>query len=268
VPFALDYCRAVGTRLVGHVRRQAVGYLALFVALGGTAFAATTLPEEHVTGTSSAGPTISAGDLKRNSVTARAIRRNAVRGSEVKESTLGAVPRAQNSSLLDGNTLAQIRAGIDATTLGGTPRSGFYDATEVDARLPRAAETRSIGEQNFSSGTPVDRISVQLDAPRDGFAFVLGSGNVHPNATIAAGICTFEVFVPEIPQVGRAGTLNAGDTTKQYVSVAQSWVVPVPAGPSTFTLRFAINANVSDNCNAVLTAASSSLNAIWIPSAG
>lgn len=100
----------------------------------------------------------------------------------------------------------------------------------MHARLPRAAETRSTGEQNFSSGNPVDRISVQLDAPRDGFAFVLGSGNVHPSANIAAGICTFELFVPEIPQVGRAGTLKAPDTA--------------------------------------LSAAPSSLNAIWTPSAG
>lgn len=253
-----------------HVRRQAVGYLALFVALSGTTYAAVNLPNRSITGKKIARNTIAAGNLKTNAVTARAIRRNAVRGPEVLESSLGTVPSAADAATLGGNTLAQVRAGIDAATLGGTPRSGFYSTGDVDQRLPRAAETRSVGEQNFSAGNPVDRISVQLTAPRAGFAFVVGSGNVHPgaNITMANHQCAVEMFVPQIPQVGRVVSFKTGDTTIDYESLANSWIVPVDAGTHTFTLRLGINNNVSTNCTDQIASSSSSLNAIWLPDAG
>jgi hypothetical protein len=255
--------------LLDHLRRQAVGYLALFVALSGTTYAATTLPSDGHTRKASASAKIGARALKTNSVTARAIRRNAVRGSEVKESTLGLVPRAADSSLLGGSSLEQVRSGIDAASLGGTPRSGFYDASEVEARLPRAAEKRSTAEQGFSAANSIDRISVQLTAPRAGFAFVAFSGNVHPSGTIGAGQqCAIQMNVPEIPQVGRIVSFEAGDGNFDYESIAHTHIVPVPAGTSTFTLRLSINPNVSQNCTAAFSSASSSLNAIWIPNAG
>jgi hypothetical protein len=254
------------SRILDHARGQAIAYVALFIALSGTTYAATNIPDRSpVTGEATAAKKIGAKRLKTNSVTARAIRRNAVRGSEVKESSLGQVPSA---ALLGGSTLAQVRSGIDAAALGGTPRSGFYDSGQVDARLPRATEERTTGEQTFTSANPVDRISMDLTAPRDGFALVIASGTIHPNANIAAGTCNTEMFVPEIPQVGRVATFTAGDTTISYETITTSWIVPVEAGTSTFTLRFAINPNVSLNCATAFSAASSSLNAVWIPQAG
>jgi hypothetical protein len=257
------------SRILDHARRQAIAYVALFIALSGTTYAATSIPDRSpVVGEATASKKIGAKRLKTNSVTARAIRRNAVRGSEVRESSLGRVPRATAASLLGGSTLAQVRSGIDAAALGGTPRSGFYDSGQVDTRLPRATEERTTGEQTFSSGNPVDRISLDLAAPRDGFALVIASGTIHPNANIAAGTCNTEMFVPEIPQAGRVATFSAGDTTISYETIATSWIVPVEAGTSTFTLRFAINPNVSLNCATAFSAASSSVNAVWIPQAG
>jgi hypothetical protein len=257
-------------RLLEHVRRQAVGYLALFVALGGTTYAAVNIPNRSITGKKIARKTIAANNLKTNSVTARAIRRDAVRGDEVLESSLGRVPLAADATTLNGSTLEQVRAGIDATALGGTPRSGFYSTADVDARLPRTAETRSVGEQNFSAGNPIDRITVQLTAPRAGFAFVVASGNLHPaaNITLANHQCAAQMFVPEIPQVGRVVSFKTGDTTIDYESLANSWIVPVDAGTHTFTLRLSINNNVSTNCTDQISSSSSSLNAIWLPATG
>jgi hypothetical protein len=256
-------------RLLEHVRRQAVGYLALFVALSGTTYAAANLPDHSVTGEQIARRTIAGGNLKTNSVTARAIKRNAVRGSELLESSLGRVPRAGNAAKLGGSTLQQVRAGIDAAMLGGTPRSGFYSAAEVEARLPRAAETRSIGEQTFSSTTALDRITVELTAPRNGFALVLASGDVHPNATVtAAHQCTVEMSVPETLQPGRVVSFSGGDTSQEYHSPASSWIVPVGAGSHVFTLHLSINTNVSTNCNDVFSSGGSTLNAVWLPNAG
>ena len=260
-------------RLLHHVRGQAVGYLALFIALSGTTYAATTLPRDAGTRKASAALTkIGAKGLKTNSVTARAIRKNAVRGSEVKESTLGVVPRAADASLLGGSTLEQVRSGIDAASLGGTPRSGFFDSSQVQARLPRAAEQRSVGEDSFSAANPLEtRISVDLTAPRDGFAFVAFSTLVHPSGTIPGGPtqqCAIQVNVPEIAQVGRVATFETGDLSVEYETIAHTHIVPIAAGTATFSLRFSINPNVSQNCTSTFSSASTSLNAIWIPNAG
>jgi hypothetical protein len=71
--------------------------------------------------------------------------------------------------------------------------------------------------------------------------------------------------VSEIPQVGRLVTFDGGNTNIDDRSLASSWIVPVPAGTSTFTLHLAINAGVSNSCNDTLDSASSSLNAVWLP---
>jgi hypothetical protein len=274
-------------KLILHLRRQAVAYLALFVALSGTTYAAVNLPNHSVTGKKIARKTIKAGNLKTNAVNARAIRADAVRGDEVLESSLGTVPSAADAAKLGGSTLgqvrsgidaaklggsdlAQVRSGIDAAALGGTPRSGFYSSSDVDARLPRAAEQRSGGETNFSTGNPVDRISVQLTAPRAGFAFVAATANVHPLAdiTVANHHCAVEISVPEIPQVGRVGSLKTGDSSIDYELLAATWIVPVDAGTHTFTLRLGINSFVSANCSDQIAAGSSTIDAIWLPAAG
>jgi hypothetical protein len=58
------------TRLLNHVRRQAVGYVALLVALGGTSYAATSLPNGSV-GTA---------QLRNGSVTNTKLNRGAIGG--------------------------------------------------------------------------------------------------------------------------------------------------------------------------------------------
>jgi hypothetical protein len=80
-----------------------------------------------------------------------------------------------------------VRAGIDAATLGGTPRSGFYSSAEVDSWLPVAAEKRSTSEQGFTAASPIDRLSLGLTAPRAGHALVIASGEIHPGSTITPG---------------------------------------------------------------------------------
>lgn len=67
--------------------------LALFVALGGGAYAAT-----QVTG----------HDIRPHSLTARNYRANSVTGKAVKEKTLGIVPRAKDAVRLDGVTAERL----------------------------------------------------------------------------------------------------------------------------------------------------------------
>jgi hypothetical protein len=65
--------RAIGPRVRAHLRSQAVGYLALFVALGGTSYAAVRLP----------GNSVGAKQIAKNAVGASEIRPHAVGSSEI-----------------------------------------------------------------------------------------------------------------------------------------------------------------------------------------
>lgn len=73
------------------MRQNAVALLALFIALGGTAFAAAALPRNSV-GTK---------QLKKNAVTSVKIKNNKVTGADVDEATLGTVPDARHAARAD-----------------------------------------------------------------------------------------------------------------------------------------------------------------------
>jgi hypothetical protein len=85
-----------------------ISLLALFVALGGTTYAATNLPANSV-GTK---------QLKKNAVTTRKIKRGAVVASKINASGL-TVPNAAHATSADSATTAS-----HATTAGGAPPTG------------------------------------------------------------------------------------------------------------------------------------------------
>src|SRR5262245_60052903 len=75
-----------------------VAYLALFVALSGTAYAA-----NEWTGRNIVNGSIKSVDLGRNSVNGAKVENNSIKGADVLESSLGAVPAAaQASSVVPG----------------------------------------------------------------------------------------------------------------------------------------------------------------------
>jgi hypothetical protein len=88
-----------------------VSCLALFVALGGSAYAATQLKKNSV----------GSKQLKSNAVTTAKIKDGAITGSKVQLSTLGTVPSA--------TTATRATTAGNADTLGGTPSSGFLSST-------------------------------------------------------------------------------------------------------------------------------------------
>jgi hypothetical protein len=66
-------------RLLNHLRSQAIGYLALFVALGGTAYAVSLPPDS-----------VGTAQLKSSAVTTDKLKRDSVTSARVKDSTLRA----------------------------------------------------------------------------------------------------------------------------------------------------------------------------------
>jgi hypothetical protein len=70
-----------------------ISVLALFVALGGSAYAASKIGTKDIKANA-----ITAGKIKKNAVTTAKIKKEAVTGAKIKESSLGAVPNAINAT--------------------------------------------------------------------------------------------------------------------------------------------------------------------------
>jgi len=129
------------SRLGSHARRNLVAYLALFVALGGTAVAAK--------------PLITGADVQDGSLTGADVENDSLTGSDVLESSLsGSAPSlgVAASNITGTLTDAQVSdtltasSAADANSLGGVPASGY---TRGEGRIVRHSELQGI---NFQSG--------------------------------------------------------------------------------------------------------------------
>jgi hypothetical protein len=109
-----------------------VACLALTVALGGTSYAAITLPRNSVGTAQLRANSISApklqersvgpNKLQANAVSDRVVKSNALTGTSINEATLGTVPLANDANKLGGNTVMRLVAavapgGAEATVL-------------------------------------------------------------------------------------------------------------------------------------------------------
>ena len=103
-----------------------VGTLALFVALGGTTFAATQLHGSQIK-----PGTVTGKQIRSGSVPGADLRRNSVTGKQVMEAKLGTVPRAKVATVADRAALADRAAVAD--------RSAIADSAKDAARATSAA---------------------------------------------------------------------------------------------------------------------------------
>lgn len=101
-----------------------IAMLALFVALGGSAFAATQLPKNSV----------GSKQLKKNAVTSAKIARGAVTGAKIKLNTLGVVPNANHATTADSANSAKTAGSANtANTASSATNAGH--AASVDGLL-------------------------------------------------------------------------------------------------------------------------------------
>jgi hypothetical protein len=113
--------------MVRHLRRNLIAYLALFVALGGTSYAALKLPKNSVGEKQIKKNAVTNPKIKNGAVTASKIGRNAVSGSNVKDGSLtksdlknGEIPNAFDGTLPSGRSLRGTWAasGTGSTVVG------------------------------------------------------------------------------------------------------------------------------------------------------
>lgn len=108
-----------------------VAYLALFVALGGSSYAAIRVGSKQIRNNS-----VRSADLRNNDIRGRDIRNNTLGGADISERRLGTVPRAilaGNANSLGGLSAAALRVRCPAGTI---PASGA--CVEAGARRARS----------------------------------------------------------------------------------------------------------------------------------
>jgi hypothetical protein len=144
------------------LRGNTIALLALFIALGGTTYAATSLPKNSVGTKQLKKNAVTAPKIKNGSITNAKIANNAVTGAKVKddsltgadmlESSLGKVPSAAaaDTATTAGNATNATNAtnAGNANTLGGIPASGFLQATNQGGGALAGANVTSTGTVN------------------------------------------------------------------------------------------------------------------------
>ena len=101
----------MGASIWSHMRSNLVAYLALFIALGGGAYAASQINGKLI---------------RKHSIPGNRLKKNTVTGNQVKESTLARVPSAESSVNAQNATNATSAANAaNASKLGNIPPAGF-----------------------------------------------------------------------------------------------------------------------------------------------
>ncbi|MBV9212869.1 MAG: hypothetical protein JOZ25_04390 [Actinobacteria bacterium] len=108
-----------------------VACVALLVALGGSAYAVTSLPKNSVGTKQLKKAAVTTPKLADHAVTASKVSANSLTGTQIKSSTLGNVPSATHAASADSATNALHATNAD--TLGGFGRSSFAPARSVTA---------------------------------------------------------------------------------------------------------------------------------------
>jgi hypothetical protein len=214
------------------VRGNTIALLALFVALGGTTYAATALPANSVGTKQLKKNAVINKKIKANAVTGGKVANNSLTGADVNESTLGTVPSATNATNATTATTA-----TNANALGGLAPTAYFKST--DARADGFASSTDI--DNFTSAAFTSIASKTFTAPKAGFIFVVGTLSSEDDASFA-GIgdmfyrlaldgtsLTNDTFYHEL--------VSDGSTTIRGGSGAASAVVPVSAGSHTVSLQ-------------------------------
>lgn len=186
-----------------------ISILALFIAIGGTSYAAVK---------------INGKDIKKGTVAGKALKKNTVTGAKIKESSLAKVPSAKNSDLAAKATKADTAA--DAEKLGGktaeeiSSPAAFALIKKIGATLEVPdAEAHGMSSANVTegdggfvciSGLPFEPKHIQATTYRIGG----GTSNSVPNVNVGEMIFCPETAQAEIQMVN--GNSSIPDTTPRF----------------------------------------------------
>jgi hypothetical protein len=185
-----------------------VATTALFIALGGSAYAVTQ---------------ITSGEIKNDTIKSADLRdRKAVKGVDVKRNALGGKEIAEQS--LDASRFARV---VGAEPIGCDPESAFLECAAVTLRLNRAARVLAIatGGQRSVGTASSARCEVRIDGgPQNLAAFPgeVGSSDTGVGATngFARTVVTQEPISPGQHKVALACRQETGDVRIENPTIA------------------------------------------------
>ena len=255
----------------------AVAFLALMVALSGTAVGQTAV--------TAAKRLITGKDIRDNSVTGKDVRNGSLLAKDFKKGQLplGATgpTGAQGAAGAGGAAGAAGAQGV-AGPPGppgppGTPgETGETGTVDLSAAGRAAIPTAPGGEVSFSTAAYVTLGSVTLTAPKAGYVVLNATGILRlPNdqSVAADERCVLELNVtdnvdPNAATIDKSGlhTMPKGSGALDYVTAPVALTDPVPAGPVTYTLRARVHPSISSNCSTTFSAArGGTANAVFVP---
>jgi hypothetical protein len=184
--------QAKGDRVLDKLRQHltyanVMATAALFIALGGSSYAAVA---------------ISGKDVKNRSVAGKKLKRNTVSGREIQESRLTRVPRARNADRLNGTTAASLRIQCPSDTFPSADVCIERTVRAVASYSSAVLECAQIG----TPATPGRRLPTHGELRAAATAVQLATG----------GELTSEVY----PSASTQGRLDVLYVTDQVGSVA------------------------------------------------
>ena len=148
-----------------------ISLIALFIALGGTGYAALKLPRNSVGTRQLKNNAVTSSKVKNGSLTGADLKSGSVSGSTINLGSLGAVPNATHAGSADNATNAQ--AAAVANSLGsvsyvqgnvvvapGNGGSGFAESDSSTATCPAGTVVIGSGAHSGSSGIELSELSI------------------------------------------------------------------------------------------------------------
>jgi hypothetical protein len=226
-----------------------ISLIALFVALGGTTYAATNLPKNSV-GTK---------QLKNNAVTGPKIASKAVTAAKINTSGLS-VPSATHATNADSATNATNATHATSADSAGSATNagkvGGYAAND----LTRVAYMSTTATTPLSTTTSTYGGTLSITAPAAGFVLLNGSYSLQNVG--CTGNCTAIGQIRDITG-GQESMVNYTDLSgTEFQTGSMSIVFPVGAGVNTFDLRFSRG---NDSGGGTINGWYAEMNAIYSP---
>jgi hypothetical protein len=147
---------------------MAVALLALFVALGGSSYAALKVNSRQI-----ADNSVRSRDLRNNEVRSADVRNNSLTGADVNEARLGTVRSATTAN--SASTAGAAGTAANAEALGGVGREGFVRTPTEAVRL-----VGTPGNPAFENGFANDTLGATAGFFKDQFGVVHLQGDLNP----------------------------------------------------------------------------------------
>jgi len=165
-------------KLAGFLRNNLIALIALFIALGGTSYAAIKLPASSVGTKQLKSHAVTAAKLKAGAVGTAAIANDSVTGDKVLESSLGKVPSATHADTAANATHADTAANAthatsaDSATNADTAANATKWGGVSGGALGTAAILTGLSFKPYSAGTSWSSAGVAITSPTAAAYFV------------------------------------------------------------------------------------------------